>query len=132
LEEAVIAYRETLKEYTRERVPLRWAMTQNNLGVALRALGEREKGTKRLEEAVAACQEALKERTREQAPLDWAQTHKNLGRVLEKLGERERGTGRLGDVPGAFETAGDRSPSTKRSASPDTTVVQVLYATDRK
>jgi hypothetical protein len=28
LEEAVLAYREALKEYTRERVPLDWAMTR--------------------------------------------------------------------------------------------------------
>lgn len=34
LEEAVVAYREALKEYTRERVPLDWARTQNNLGLA--------------------------------------------------------------------------------------------------
>ncbi len=39
LEEAVAAYREALKEYTRERVPLDWAMTQNNLGTALSTLG---------------------------------------------------------------------------------------------
>jgi 2-polyprenyl-6-methoxyphenol hydroxylase-like FAD-dependent oxidoreductase len=30
---------EALQEYTRERVPLEWAMTQNNLGNALRTLG---------------------------------------------------------------------------------------------
>ena len=35
LEEAVAAFREALEECTRERVPLDWAMTQNNLGVAL-------------------------------------------------------------------------------------------------
>jgi len=32
LEEAVRAYGEVLEEWTRERVPLQWAMTQNNLG----------------------------------------------------------------------------------------------------
>ena len=48
------AYRAALEEYTRERVPLDWAMTQNNLGIALRRLGERESGTARLQEAVAA------------------------------------------------------------------------------
>src|SRR5262249_29262111 len=36
LEEAVLAYREALKEFTRERVPLDWAAAQNNLGNALR------------------------------------------------------------------------------------------------
>ena len=45
LEEAVAAYREALKEWTRERVPLEWATTQNNLGTALATLGERESGT---------------------------------------------------------------------------------------
>ena len=41
LEEAVAAYRDALREYTCERVPLDWAMTQNNLGNALATLGER-------------------------------------------------------------------------------------------
>ena len=54
LEEAVAAYREALKERTRERVPLQWAQTEMNLGNALEALGERESGTGKLEEAVAA------------------------------------------------------------------------------
>jgi hypothetical protein len=43
-----------LEERTRDLVPLDWATTQNNLGAALLALGERESGTARLEEAVAA------------------------------------------------------------------------------
>ena len=33
LEEAVSAYRAALGEMTRERVPLDWAQTQNNLGL---------------------------------------------------------------------------------------------------
>ena len=61
LEEAVAAYRAALEERTRERVPLHWAMTQNNLGNALLTLGERESGTARLEEAVAAYRAALEE-----------------------------------------------------------------------
>src|SRR5215213_6794316 len=69
LEEAIAAYRAALEEWTRERVPLDWATTQNNLGTALQALGERESGTARLEEAVAACRAALEEWTRERVPL---------------------------------------------------------------
>jgi tetratricopeptide (TPR) repeat protein len=88
LEEAVAVYRETLTELTRERVPLDWAMTQNNLGDALLRLGERESGTARLEEAVGAYREALKERTRERSPLDWATTQTNLGRALTLLATR--------------------------------------------
>jgi hypothetical protein len=51
LEEAVAAYRDALEEWTRERVPLQWAMTQNNLGLALTRLGERTHDRAKLEEA---------------------------------------------------------------------------------
>lgn len=71
LPQAIAALRAALQEWTRERVPLQWAMIQNNFGTALRTLGERESGTARLEQAVAAfC--ALQEWTRERGPLQWA------------------------------------------------------------
>jgi hypothetical protein len=41
LQEAIVAYREALKESTRERVPLDWAMSLGNEGVALMRLSER-------------------------------------------------------------------------------------------
>ena len=41
LEEAVAAYREALKEQTRERVPLQWARSFGNEGIALMLLAER-------------------------------------------------------------------------------------------
>jgi hypothetical protein len=41
LEQAVDAYRAALEEWTRERLPLDWAGTQINVGVALETLGER-------------------------------------------------------------------------------------------
>jgi hypothetical protein len=89
VEEAILAYREALKETTRERVPLLWAESQNNLGAALKILGERESSTVRLEEAIAAYRETLKERTRERVPLDWATTQNNLERALRFLDERK-------------------------------------------
>ena len=64
--------------YPRERAPLQWAATQNNLGNALRVLGERETGAGRLDEAVEACRAALEVYTREQMPLDWAMAQNNL------------------------------------------------------
>jgi tetratricopeptide (TPR) repeat protein len=89
----------------RERAPLDWATTQNNLGSALRTLGGRESGTARLEEAVAAYREALMERTRERVPLDWAQTQQNLGVALSTLGGRESGTARLEEAVAAYREA---------------------------
>ena len=105
LAEAIVLYREALKEYTRERVPLDWAMTQNNLSTALARLGEREAGTAGLEQAVAAYREALKEYIRERVPLDWAMTQNNLGGALARLGEREAGTERLEEAVAAYREA---------------------------
>jgi hypothetical protein len=59
LEEAVVAYRSALEEYTREGAPAKWAKTQSALGNALRALGERDGGTSQLEKAVEAFDAAL-------------------------------------------------------------------------
>src|SRR5262245_48242843 len=91
LKESVVLFREALKEQTRERVPLAWAQTQNNLVLALWRLGERENGRARLDEAVVAYREALKEQTQERVPLAWAQTQSNLGNALSSLGERASG-----------------------------------------
>jgi Tetratricopeptide repeat len=65
-----------MTEYTRERLPLVWAVTQTNLGTALRALGARE-----------------------------SDTQNNLGTALEKLGERESGTARLEEAIDAYRAA---------------------------
>ena len=105
LEEAVVAYREALKESPREKVPFNWARTQNNLGLALTSLGKRESGTARLEEAVSAYREALKESPRQKVPLNWAATQNNLGNALANLGERESGTARLEEAASAYDAA---------------------------
>ena len=91
--------------YTRERLPLHWATTQNNLGNALGALGQLESGTERLAQAAVAYRAALEERTRERLPLDWAATQNNLGAVLHTLGARERSTERLKQAVGAYRAA---------------------------
>ena len=111
LEEAVAAYRAALEERTRARVPLDWAMTQMNLGNALRALGERESGTARLEEAVAAYRAALEERTRERVPLDWATSTGSQGVALrlvaERRGDLATAERALAQITAAFETCRD-------------------------
>ena len=105
LSEAVVAYRAALQEYTRERVPLDWALTQNNLGNALQRLGEREADTTHLEEAVVAYRAAVQEYTRERVPLDWALTQNNLGNALATLGEREADTAHLEEAVVAYRAA---------------------------
>jgi hypothetical protein len=59
VKEAVVAYRAALEECSRDRVPLDWAMTQNNFGDTLWTLGERDSGTARLQQAVSAWEACL-------------------------------------------------------------------------
>jgi tetratricopeptide (TPR) repeat protein len=103
LEAAIVAYHAALQERTRDKAPLGWAMTQNNLGVALEHLGERKSGTADLDAAVAAYRAALQELTRDQMPLGWAATQNNLGWALERLGERESGTADLKAAVAAWD-----------------------------
>ena len=105
LKKSIEVYERALQERTRDRVPLDWAGTENNLGIALGTLGERESGTARLEEAVAAYRAALEELTRARVPLNWAQTQNNLGATLEALGERESGTAQLEQAVTAYRAA---------------------------
>ncbi len=92
-------------------MPLKWAMTQNNLGNTLRVLGERESGTARLEEAVAAYREALQELTRTRVPRQWAASTGNQGVALMVLAER-RGDAKMArlavrQIEAAFATSHD-------------------------
>lgn len=90
-------------------------MTQNNLGNALQALGERQGDTVRLEEAVAAYRAALSERTRERVPLDWAKSTASLGVahawLAERTGDVQKAQTALSQIELALATArksGDR------------------------
>ena len=87
LDRAIAAYREALEQRTRDCVPLKWAATQNNLGNALRVLGERGDDDA-LKDAISAYREALKEYARDHLPLEWAATQNNLGIALLTLGDR--------------------------------------------
>ena len=92
LQSSIEVFGRVLVEYPRSQAALDWAATQNDLGIALETLGERESGTGRLNDAVAAHRAALEERTQERAPFDWALTQNNLGVALFRLGQRESGT----------------------------------------
>ena len=59
LEEAVAAYREALQESTRARVPLDWAMSTGNQGVALMLLAERRGDAEMAKQAVQQIEAAF-------------------------------------------------------------------------
>ncbi|HEX5747415.1 MAG TPA: tetratricopeptide repeat protein [Archangium sp.] len=108
---AVAAYRAALAERPRDREPLAWARTQNNLGLVLATLGSKERSRARLEEAVGAFRAALEERTRERGPLEWAQAQNNLALALTTLGKTgEGGAARLEEAVVAHRAALEALP----------------------
>jgi hypothetical protein len=58
-EEAVVVYRDALLERTRERVPLDWATTTGNQGMAMRLLAERRGDLTMAEHALAQITDAF-------------------------------------------------------------------------
>jgi tetratricopeptide (TPR) repeat protein len=105
--DAITACNDALRLAPRERAPLDWAMTQNNLGTAFSTLGERESGTAPLEQAVAAYRAALEERTRNRLPLKWAATQFNLANTLETLAERTHDKARMAEALGCMRGAAE-------------------------
>ena len=104
LEEAVEAFRAALQEWTRERVPLHWAMTQNNLGIALgrsasgRAAPAPGGGGRSLSRGAAGT-------TRERVPLQWATTQNNLGTALRGSASGRAAPQRLEEAVEAYRAA---------------------------
>jgi hypothetical protein len=84
LRHAVDVGNTVLEHWTRERAPLAWAMTQNNLGTALSTLGERGDDDA-LRRAVAAYEAALEELSRYNAAAYIAIVTGNLARARDRL-----------------------------------------------
>jgi len=105
LVEAIDDYGRALEGYPREKVPLDWATTQNNLANALESLGERQADTALLQVAVTDYQEALMVFTPEKVPLKWATSQNNLGIALRALGEHQLDPTLLQDAVTAYQRA---------------------------
>ena len=85
LSKAIQSYKDALLERTRERFPLDWAKTQNNLGLAYTNLASVRDKEVNLSKAIQSCKDALLELTHERFPLDWAMTQNNLGNAYGDL-----------------------------------------------
>ncbi|MEH2413085.1 hypothetical protein [Nostoc sp.] len=75
---AITGYEIALTVYTRSAFPEKWAVTQNNLGIAYsqKILGDKAEN---LERALTAYSAALEVYTRSAFPENWAATQNNLG-----------------------------------------------------
>jgi tetratricopeptide (TPR) repeat protein len=84
MNDAITAYQNALQVVTKDSAEMDWAIAQNNLGIALSTLGERQSGEDaiaRLKEAVTAYQKALEVYTKDNASINWAKAQVNMALV---------------------------------------------------
>lgn len=105
LEAGIIVFARALDLRPRSEAPDQWAVTQNNLGNALLALGEREQAADKLDLAAKSYRLALEVRTAERAPEEWALLQTNLGSALLRQGEIARAPDLFRDAVTAFRLA---------------------------
>ncbi|MDT9313082.1 MAG: hypothetical protein P5701_22000, partial [Limnospira sp. Paracas R14] len=75
---AILLYGLVLEARPPERLPDKWAQTQNNLGSAYLYLPTGDRAA-HLQQAIKCYENALTVRKPDTAPLDWAMTQNNLG-----------------------------------------------------
>jgi tetratricopeptide (TPR) repeat protein len=76
----------SLTDQYHDQEPLAWAVTQNNLGNILAALGQQRRDAELFERAIQCFSNALEEFRQENSPLEWAATQYNLGTANQALG----------------------------------------------
>lgn len=87
LNDAVLAFKAVLGEWSKDRDPMRWAIAQSDLGYALALLGKRQGKANVLDQAATACRHALGEFERQETPLLWAAAQHHLGVSLGGLAD---------------------------------------------
>jgi tetratricopeptide (TPR) repeat protein len=102
LEEAIKLY-ESARDVYAKTDQVRWARTQNNLGIAYsESPGGDRAGN--LQKAIDAFQAALRVKTEKDFPFDWAETQNNLGIAYSELPGGDR-SGNLQKAIDAYEAA---------------------------
>lgn len=86
---AIKAYKDALKVYTFDESPMKYAMIQNNLGIAYGNMADVEDKRINLKEAIKAYEEALRVRNITKFPIDYATTQNNLGVAYSNLADVE-------------------------------------------
>lgn len=92
LARAIEAFRAALRLRPQESKPLEWAMTTQNVAVALLETANATRGKGRLvllKQADKLLHDTLKARNRDTAPFDWALTQENLAIVAKSLAEHD-------------------------------------------
>ncbi len=92
---------------SRQTAPLTWALTQRNLGLALKTYGAMTGDLRSVREGADAYRAALEVYTRERSPMDFGQTSAILGIALMEIAKSEPTVDLLEEARGRFSDALD-------------------------
>ena len=93
LDDAQHAFEATLKIWSKDKEPVDWARTQNNLGNVLATKGDQAQDPQLWQQAQAAYVAALEVWTEDTQPFEWARAQVNMGTVLRGLGNYGKDAG---------------------------------------
>lgn len=110
LRQSVEILQQQLCVISRQEMPMEWAKAQNDLGNALRTLGELELSVQHLNGALKSYRDALQEFTRNRYPIQWAKVQNNLGNTFHLLAGFESGTVYLTEAVKAYLAALEEFP----------------------
>jgi tetratricopeptide (TPR) repeat protein len=85
LEEAIVAFRESLKVYTKEANLRRWLNTQYEIAQALQKIGNKLQQPQRHEEAISIFREQQTVLQRQYAPAQWAGIQNNIASAVDSI-----------------------------------------------
>ena len=107
---AATALQHVLKATPREKMPMKWAEVQYDLGTALERQGRRVRRQDRapiLERSIIAYRCSLEERTQERTPKDWVLTLQAIGDTLGSLFDSTKNEESLTQAIIVYEQASD-------------------------
>jgi tetratricopeptide (TPR) repeat protein len=109
LQQSIHAYQEALRYRDKEREPLKYAATQNNLGTTYwhlaQQVGAKEIAANYLQAAIAAYAEAMTHYYSQGEALNWAMIQNNLGTAYWNLAQYEQPESWLQLAVGAYQDA---------------------------
>ena len=109
LQQSIHAYQEALRYRDKEREPLKYAATQNNLGTTYwhlaQQVGAKEIAANYLQSAIAAYAEAMTHYYSQGEALNWAMIQNNLGTAYWNLAQYEQPESWLQLAVGAYQDA---------------------------
>lgn len=110
LKEAINAFHEAKKEYTKEAKPLKWLNVQHEIAQTLQTIGSKLLQSQKFEEAIEIYREEQTVLQRQYAPAEWAGLQNNIAGAMHRSGIMKSDPARLRDAAKVYQEAIEAVP----------------------